>query len=103
MAKTKEASASRPKGEAQQKRLLKRRLNLPIKGRLGKTVAAPKWLRALGGYFVGSWQELREVSWPTRRATWGLTAAVLLFTVVLVALILGLDFGFEQLFKKVIL
>lgn len=85
------------------KDLLKKRVNLPAKGRLGKSVRAPKWLRAIGGYFAGSWRELREVRWPTRRATWGLTVAVLVFSTVLTGFILALDFGFEQLFKKVLL
>lgn len=83
--------------------LLKKRVSLPAKGRLGKSVRAPKWLRAIGGYFAGSWRELREVRWPTRRATWGLTVAVLVFSTVLTGFILALDFGFEQLFKKVLL
>ncbi len=70
---------------------------------LGRDVTAPKWLRAIGSYFKGSYDELRQVKWPNRRATWSLTFAVIIFTVVFVALILGLDYAFDQLFKKVIL
>lgn len=89
--------------ETDRKSPLKREVKLPAKGKLGRKVRAPKWLRAIGGYFVGSWRELKEVRWPTRRATWGLTLAVLVFTAVIAAFILTLDFGFEQLFKRIIL
>jgi preprotein translocase SecE subunit len=56
----------------------------------------------IGGYFKGSWQELRQVHWPNRKATWGLTAAVLLFTGIFVALIVSLDWVFSALFKLII-
>ncbi len=95
---TKESSAKKPK-----KQFLKRSVNLSGKGKFAKKIYLPKWLRVVGSYFKGSWHELREVRWPTRRATWGLTLAVIGFTLVLVLFILALDFGFEQLFKKVIL
>lgn len=81
------------------KKVLTKRVN--IAG--GKDVKMPKWLRAIGGYFKGSYQELRQVRWPSRKATWGFTIAVIVFTVAMSGLILVLDFGFEQLFKKVIL
>ena len=70
---------------------------------LGRDVKTPRWLKAIGGYFAGSYRELRQVKWPTRRAAWSLTFAVILFTAVFVVMILSLDYGFEQLFKKVIL
>lgn len=85
------------------KSLLKKRVSLPGKGKLGKTVRAPKWLRAIGSYFAGAWYELREVRWPTRKATWGLTVAVIIFTLIMAGFVLGLDYGFEQLFKGIIL
>ena len=70
---------------------------------LGKDVKAPKWLKAIGGYFVGSYQELRQVKWPNRRAAWSLTFAVIVFTMAFVVLILALDYGFDTLFKQVLL
>ncbi len=57
---------------------------------------------AVGGYFKGSWQELRQVRWPNRKATWGLTAAVILFTGLFVALIVFLDWVFSSLFNLII-
>jgi preprotein translocase subunit SecE len=60
-------------------------------------------LRAFGGYFKGAWQELRQVHWPNRRTTWGLTLAVILFTAFFVVLIVVLDYAFQWLFDKVLL
>ncbi len=51
------------------------------------------------GYFVGAWQELRQVRWPDRRATWSLTFAVLAFSAFFVVFILLLDAGFKLLFE----
>lgn len=63
-------------------------------------VLAP--FRAMGGYFVGSWKELRQVRWPNRKQTWALTLAVILFSLALGVLIFLLDAGFTLLFKNVI-
>jgi preprotein translocase SecE subunit len=56
----------------------------------------------IGGYFKGAWFELREVRWPTRRATWGLTLAVIVFSAFFVVLILLLDFLFKSLFELIL-
>lgn len=66
------------------------------------TVSAPKPLVATGGYFKGAWTELKQVRWPTRQATWGLTGAVLAFTAFFTVLILLLDAGFKLLFEKIL-
>lgn len=88
---------------SQFKQLLGKRVEVAKGKALGRDVKSPKWLRAIGAYFVGAWQELRQVKWPTRKATWSFTAAVIVFTLTMSAFILALDYGFEQLFKKVIL
>lgn len=82
---------------------LTKRVGQKAEAGIKRDVKMPKWLRAIGGYFVGSYRELRQVKWPNRRASWSLTFAVIVFTTVLVVFILSLDYGFEQLFKKVIL
>jgi preprotein translocase SecE subunit len=97
---TKAASA---KSDKKGSELLKKRVSLPVGGKLAKNVRLPRWIRAIGGYFGGSWQELRQVNWPTRKATWSMTLAVILFTLVLAVIILLLDIGFEQLFKRIIM
>lgn len=52
-------------------------------------------------YLKGSWYELRQVRWPDRRTTWGMTGALLLFTLFFVVVILLIDAGFSQLFKLI--
>ncbi len=59
-------------------------------------------LRQIGGYFKGSWQEIKLVHWPDRRSTWKMTGALIVFTVAFAVLILLLDYGFQQLFKALL-
>lgn len=60
--------------------------------------------RLLGlGYLRGSWQELKQVTWPTRREGRRLTTAVIIFAVVFGALIAGVDYGLDKLFRQVLL
>lgn len=56
----------------------------------------------MGAYFKGAWQELRLVRWPDRKSTWGMTGALILFTLFFVVVILLLDYGFSQLFKLIL-
>ena len=75
-----------------------------------KTVSTPKKttrkkrnvFTAFGDYVKGSWDELRQVRWPNRRTTWGLTLAVILFTVFFVVLIMLLDYAFQMLFERIL-
>ncbi len=59
-------------------------------------------IKAIGAYFKGAWVELRAVRWPNRRATWGLTGAVLAFTAFFVVVILLLDALFKELFSLIL-
>jgi len=54
-------------------------------------------------YLAGSWQELRQVTWPTRREGRRLTTAVIIFAVIFGALIAVVDFGLDKLFKQLLL
>jgi preprotein translocase SecE subunit len=54
-------------------------------------------------YFINSWREVRQVTWPSRRETWRLTTAVFVFAIVFGALVAGVDKGLDEIFKKVIL
>jgi preprotein translocase SecE subunit len=54
-------------------------------------------------YFRHSFQELKLVTWPNFKQSWRLTFAVLGFAAVFGALIAGLDFGLDKLFKEVLL
>jgi len=67
-----------------------------------------KVLRILGRilwptYFRNSWKELKQVTWPSRRETWQLTLAVIIFSVIFGLLIALVDFGLDKLFKQVLL
>ena len=67
-----------------------------------------KFMRFLGrilgfGFFASSWQELRQVTWPTRREGRRLTTAVIIFSVVFGALIAVVDYGLDKLFRQVLL
>lgn len=60
--------------------------------------------RILGlGYIRSSWQELKQVTWPTRREGRRLTTAVVIFSVVFGALIAVVDYGLDKLFKQILL
>ena len=54
-------------------------------------------------YFRNSWKELRQVTWPTRRETWALTLAVIIFSVIFGSIIAVVDFGLDKLFRQVII
>ncbi len=64
-------------------------------GKISKYIIPP--------YFRNSWNELRQVTWPTRRETFRLTGAVIAFSVVFGAVIALVDFGLDKLFKEVLL
>lgn len=73
-----------------------------VKVRKEPTNQFVKTLFAIGGYFKGAWVELRQVRWPTRRATWGLTIAVILFSAFFALIILLLDILFKYLFEIIL-
>lgn len=54
-------------------------------------------------YFIDSFKELKKVTWPTKRTAAKLTLAVFLFSFGLSALVKAIDYGFDRLFKEVIL
>lgn len=68
-----------------------------------------KWLRKhilrspFRGYFVSSWQELKQVEWPSRSTSLKLTGIVVLFTLVFAAFTTIIDYGFEKLAKQIFL
>jgi preprotein translocase subunit SecE len=60
--------------------------------------------RILGfSYVRGSWQELKHVTWPTRREGFRLTGAVIIFSVIFGALIAVVDYGLDKLFRDILL
>ncbi len=88
----KEKIATKPETKAEKK--------AKVKKPSAKGIARP--FVAIGGYFKGAWVELKQVRWPNRRATWSLTAAVLLYSAFFVVLVLLLDGGFKLLFDVIL-
>jgi preprotein translocase SecE subunit len=54
-------------------------------------------------YIRNSWRELRQVSWPKRRETIKLTAAVFVFATAFALLIAVVDYGLDKVFKLLLL
>jgi len=57
----------------------------------------------LGRYLRDSWREIRQVRWPSRKATWKMFFAVLIYTALFIALVALLDLFFSWLFNTIIL
>lgn len=54
-------------------------------------------------YFINAWRELKLVTWPKRRETWRLTAAVFVFALVFGALVWVVDYGLDKIFRELVL
>ncbi len=54
-------------------------------------------------YLATSWQELKLVTWPSRKQSRQLTVAVIIFSVVFGGLIAVVDLGLNKLFREVLL
>ena len=57
---------------------------------------------ALGRYIRDSWIELRQVRWPSRKATWKMFFAIVVYAALFMALIALLDMLFTWLFNLII-
>ena len=57
---------------------------------------------ALFRYLRDSWMELRQVRWPSRKATWKMVLAVLVYTALFMAVIALLDLIFGKLFNLIL-
>lgn len=55
-----------------------------------------------GRYLRDSWAEIRQVRWPSRKTTWKLFLAILVYTLIFVVVIMLLDALFSWLFNTVI-
>jgi len=54
-------------------------------------------------FLYNSWQELKEVTWPTFREGLRLTYAVIFFSVVFALVLAGVDYGLDKAFKQLLL
>lgn len=78
--------------------VVKERVNKAKKQEVAKEKKPAKTKKDRDNYFTGAWHELKQVRWPDRKATWGMTFAVIVFTIFFVIMILLLDAGFKYLF-----
>lgn len=56
----------------------------------------------LGRYLRDSWRELRQVRWPSAKATWKMVLAVFVYTILFMVLIFLLDLFFTWLFNIIL-
>lgn len=84
----------------------KKRADIKTPKKAAETGSKPeknrRFLGGFFGYFTGAWYELRQVHWPTRRSTWGMTGAVLAFSAFFVIFILILDAIFKYVFETIL-
>lgn len=85
------------------KSFLSKEINIPMpnkvaSGKLGKSrkLRLPKYVRE-------SIQELRKVTWPSRKEAWKLTFAVIVFSTIFTLFIVIVDNIFEKLAERVFL
>ena len=108
MAESKNVTRIKATDTASNKSAVKKVIKSPKKTtKKAKTPKEPtnrfvKVLFTIGRYFKGAWIELKQVRWPTRKATWGLTVAVILFSIFFVVIILLLDAFFKYIFELMI-
>lgn len=54
-------------------------------------------------FFRRSWQELRQVTWPSRKETWQLTLAVFVFAIAFSLAVAIVDYGLDKIFRRILL
>ena len=91
--KTKAPTSAKTEGKKTKKTATKAK-----KVKHGPLHTLTKPFRAVGRYFRDSWRELRQVRWPSRKAAWKMTLAVLVYCAIFIVLIMGLDLLFTELF-----
>lgn len=94
---TKKEKAPKKKNVAENKSAAKKKNEISKSAKPRKNNKG--FFKKLGNYFKGSWQELKKVQWPDRKATWSLTIAVLVFTAFFMVVILLIDILFQELFN----
>lgn len=60
-------------------------------------------VRFVPKYFREAWSELKQVTWPSRRETIKLSLAVFVFALIFGGLIWLVDYGLDNLFRKVLI
>ncbi len=97
-AKPKEEKATPPKEPKAPKEAKK-----PVK-KAKKPEKAKKhcFLTAPFRYIHSSWLELRQVRWPSRKSTWAMVLAVIVYTAIFVGFIVLIDALFTLIFNNIL-
>ncbi|MBQ3409872.1 preprotein translocase subunit SecE [Candidatus Saccharibacteria bacterium] len=53
-------------------------------------------------YIHSSWLELRQVRWPSRKSTWAMVLAVLVYTAIFIGFIVLIDALFTLIFNNIL-
>jgi len=112
----KSTAKAEAKASKQPKRLLRN-----VAGKVSKPLVKPanlitkpfktRPLRAIGGfigllfwprYFRNSYKEVKQVTWPTRRETWKLTFAVLVFATIFSLAAAGTDYVLDIIIRRIV-
>ena len=64
----------------------------------GKVIGRILWPR----YFRNAWIELKQVTWPSRKDTWKLTLAVLVFAVAFGLMAAGTDWVLDKVIRRIV-
>lgn len=89
------------------RKALSKEVDLPINlpdNKLGNALSKKRSAKNLWpAYFRNSWRELKKVTWPSRKESWQLVLAVILFTAIFTLITAIADYGINQLVEEVIL
>ena len=82
--------------------VLRREYYLPLPdNKIGKFLNTRRYF--LPKYVRGSIEEMRLVTWPTRRETRQLTGAVFIFAIIFGLMAALVDYGLDKVFKELLL
>ncbi len=65
---------------------------------IGRIIGRILWPK----YFRNSWREIKQVTWPSRRDTWKLTFAVLVFALAFGVAAAGVDYVLNEVIKRIV-
>lgn len=65
---------------------------------VGRVLGRILWPR----YFRNSWQEIKQVTWPSRSETWKLTIAVLIFALIFGLATAGTDWVLDKVIRRLV-
>ena len=97
--------ADRAKKRAEKKKLREEKRKNESKAKkvllfIPRLIAKP--FAAIGRYVRDSWLELRQVRWPSRKASWKMFLALLIYCAIIIVIVMSLDALFTWLFNLIL-